>query len=252
MFSRHYRRMTGIHWLVLFGVILVAWMGLYAMAIPSDMRSLSQIYGLGFWQSLCVVTPDAAGYFGIFAMWVLMSAAMMAPTALPAFATYEELGSSTQVDFAPLCVGYGLVWFGYSAIAAGLQLFLFQLNLIDQFGQSLSVGLTAALLLIAGAYQFSNLKEACLSKCRAPLTFFMQHFAEGPFRNGVRLGLVCLGCCWALMALAFVGGTMNLAFMALATILMIFEKLPDIGRYVTKPVGYILITSGLWQLTHFI
>jgi predicted metal-binding membrane protein len=73
----------------------------------------------------------------------------------------------------------------------------------------------------------------------------MQHWEEGPLRNGVRLGLVCLGCCWALMLLAFVGGTMNLAFMGLATVIMILEKLPELGRYVTKPLGAGLVGMAL-------
>ena len=108
-----------------------------------------------------------------------------------------------------------------SAAAAALQVALFQLGLIGALGQSLSVPLTMALLIGAGVYQFSPLKDACLSRCRAPLTFFMQHWDEGPFRNGLRLGADCLGCCWALMLLGFVGGTMNLAFMGLAMVLML-------------------------------
>ena len=97
---------------------------------------------------------------------------------------------------------------------------------------------------IAGGYQFSQVKEACLSKCRAPLTFFMQYFDEGAWRNGLRLGLVCLGCCWAMMCLAFVGGVMNLVFMGLATVLMVVEKLPQIGTYITKPLGYALLCGA--------
>jgi len=238
--------MTGLHWIVLFGMILLAWFALFLMAVPDDMRSLSRIYGTDFWASLCVVTPDVGGFTRLFAMWALMSAAMMAPTALPAFATYEDLGHTTHTKFAPLVIGYTIVWLGYSAIAAGVQIVLFQFGLIDAFGTSLSNGLSAILLIVAGAYQFSPIKEACLSKCRMPLTFFMQHFEEGPLRNGLRLGLICLGCCWALMALAFVGGVMNLAFMGLATILMILEKMPDLGRYLTKPLGGILIFCGVW------
>ena len=109
---------------------------------------------------------------------------------------------------------------------------------------------TGALLIGAGLYQFAALKEACLSRCRAPLTFFMQHFDEGPWRNGLRLGMDCLGCCWALMLLAFVGGTMNLAFMGLAMVIMTLEKLPEIGRPVTKPLGGALIAAGTvtWAL----
>ena len=101
---------------------------------------------------------------------------------------------------------------------------------------------------MAGAYQFSPVKEACLSKCRRPLSFFMQHWDEGALRNGVRLGLVCLGCCWALMALAFVGGVMNLAFMGLATVIMVLEKLPQVGRYLTRPLGAVLIAASVWVL----
>ena len=74
----------------------------------------------------------------------------------------------------------------------------------------------------------------------------MQHWDEGPLRMGIRLGAVCLGCCWALMLLGFVGGVMSLGFMALATVIMVFEKLPDLGRYVSKPLGVILIMSALW------
>ena len=246
MISHRIRQMTGLHWIVLFGMILLAWFALFLMAVPDDMRSLSRIYGTDFWTSLCVVTPDVGGFTRLFAMWALMSAAMMAPTALPAFATYEDLGHTTHTKFAPLVIGYTIVWLGYSAIAAGVQIVLFQFGLIDAFGTSLSNGLSAILLIVAGAYQFSPIKEACLSKCRMPLTFFMQHFEEGPLRNGLRLGLICLGCCWALMALAFVGGVMNLAFMGLATILMILEKMPDLGRYLTKPLGGILIFCGVW------
>ena len=76
----------------------------------------------------------------------------------------------------------------------------------------------------------------------------MQHWDEGPLRNGLRLGLVCLGCCWALMLLGFVGGVMNVAFMGLATLIMVFEKLPDLGRYVTKPLGWLLIAAGIVRI----
>jgi len=141
--------------------------------------------------------------------------------------------------------GYLLVWVGFSVFAAAAQMILFQAGLLDPFGQSLSTALSGILLLGAGIYQFSPLKEACLSKCRRPLTFFMQHWDEGPFRNGLRLGAVCIGCCWALMLLAFVGGVMNLAFMGLATLIMVFEKLPELGRFITRPLGVALCGAGV-------
>lgn len=245
MLADRIRAMGAPHWLALFGLILAAWTLLWLMAIPADLRDTAGAYGPTFWQSLCTLTPDAAGLARMAAMWALMSAAMMAPTILPALATYDDLGQGgAATRMGPLLAGYFAVWLGFSGIAAGAQMVLFRAGLLDPLGQSTAAALSAALLGVAGLYQFSPVKAACLSKCRRPLTFFMAHWAEGPWRNGLRLGLVCLGCCWALMALAFVGGVMNLGFMALATLIMILEKLPDIGRHVTRPLGLALLAGS--------
>jgi predicted metal-binding membrane protein len=223
------RAMGTAQWLLVFGLILAAWAALFVLAVPADLRSVAQLYGSDFWDALCTVTLDGAGYANAALMWALMAAAMMLPSALPAFATHDDLGRQTGVPFLPLVLGYGCVWIGFALTAAALQLALYRFGLISAIGDSLSDWLTAGLLLGAGLYQFSPVKEACLAKCRRPLTFFMQHWDEGPWRNGVRLGLVCLGCCWALMLLAFVGGVMNLAFMGVATLIMVGEKMdsPD-------------------------
>ncbi|MBE0413919.1 MAG: DUF2182 domain-containing protein [Yoonia sp.] len=233
------------HWLTLFGVILGAWIVLYTLAIPDDLRALSKVYGSEFWRSLCVVTLDATGYATAVAMWALMAAAMMLPTALPAFATHDDLCHQTGARLAPLVAGYAVVWMGFSLIAAAAQMGLFSLQMISAIGDSQSLWLSAGLLLGAGLYQFSPVKEACLSKCRQPLTFFMSHWDEGPWRNGLRLGLICLGCCWALMLLAFVGGVMNMAFMGIATLIMVLEKMQNLGRYVTRPLGVVLIFGAM-------
>lgn len=248
------RTMGAPHWLVLFGMILLGWVLLYAMALPPDALEMSRLYGADFWRSLCVVSPDQAGFFGLFAMWAVMSAAMMAPTALPAFATYDDLiasGAGNGHGFAQLVTGYLVVWLGFAAIAAAAQLMLFRAGFLSPLGQSLSPWLTGGLLIWAGAYQFSSLKDACLSKCRQPMTFFMQHWRETRWNAaalGLRLGAICLGCCWALMLLGLVGGVMNLAFMGLATLIMIIEKLPDLGRHLTRPLGWALIAGGVWAL----
>lgn len=244
MVAARIRRMTGLHWLVLFALILCAWLALYAMALPPDLRAAGRVYGAEFWESLCRVTPDAAGFARITVMWMLMSAAMMAPTALPAFATYDELAHSGQTRFSALVAGYLAVWVMFSVLAAALQMIFYRMGLVGAFGDSSSILLSGFLLAGAGLYQFSALKQACLAKCRAPLTFFFQHWKEGAWRNGLRLGAVCLGCCWALMLLAFVGGVMNLAFMGLATLMMVIEKLPEPGRYLTVPLGLGLIAAG--------
>jgi predicted metal-binding membrane protein len=245
MIAARIRSMGQVHWIGLYGLILGAWGLLYGMAAPADLREAGAIYGMDLLASLCVATPDAAGFAGLVAMWAIMSAAMMAPTALPAVATYEDLGAAgADTRFAALVGGYLAVWLGFSVLAAGAQLALFDAGLLDPFGSSLSTGLSATLLALAGAYQFTPLKEACLSKCRAPMMFFLQHFEEGPWRNGLRLGAVCLGCCWALMLLGFVGGVMNLAFMGVATVLMTVEKLPSIGRRLTRPLGVALLAAA--------
>ncbi|WP_300517541.1 DUF2182 domain-containing protein [Aliiroseovarius sp.] len=249
--SSRIRAMAAPHWLTLFGLILAGWVALYAMALPPGMVAAANLYGVEFWQSLCVVTPDLAGYWGVAAMWAVMVAAMMAPTFLPALATYDDLihsGAATRAGFGLLLVGYLMIWLGFSAVAAGLQITLYRAGLVSPVGQSLTPWLSGALLIGAGAYQFSAIKEACLTQCREPLTFFMQHWRPGlrnPIELGLRLGALCLGCCWALMLLGFVGGVMNLAFMGLATLIMIFEKLPDLGRHLTKPLGWGLIAAGI-------
>ena len=248
MIAARLRRMGGAQWLALYALILGAWALLYAMALPANLRDGAVIYGADFLASLCVVAPDAAGFARITLMWALMAAAMMAPTALPAFATYEDLGESAETRLTALVAGYLGVWLGFAVLAAAAQMALFEAGLLTAFGDSRSGFLSTALLALAGLYQFSPAKAACLSRCRRPLAFFMAHWDEGPLRNGLRLGLVCLGCCWALMALAFVGGVMNLAFMGLATGVMVLEKLPEIGRWLTRPLGAALLVSAGWLL----
>lgn len=241
------RRMGRLHWLALFLAVLLSWVAVWLMSAPAEMRSLSAIYGAEFWASLCAVGADGTGFVRLWAMWSLMAGAMMLPTALPAFATFDEIPKQQggRFGFLGLVAGYMAIWIGGSAVFAGVQIGLAQSGLADPFGASLSRWFSAAILLGAGLYQFSALKDACLAKCRMPLTFFMQHWAEGPLRMGLRLGAVCLGCCWALMALGFVGGVQSIAFMGVATVLMIFEKLPDFGRYLTRPLGIALIGAGL-------
>lgn len=241
------RRMRAPHWVGFFGLVLAAWALLYAMQLPPDLLAAASVYGAEFWEALCVVEPGLAGAPNIFLMWAAMSAAMMAPTFLPTLATYEDLVQAGAArGFAGLLAGYLAVWLGFAILATGAQIGLSEAGLLTPLGESASRWLTAGLLAAAGGYQFSRLKEACLSKCRLPLTFFMQHWDEGPWRMGLRLGALCLGCCWALMALAFVGGTMNLLWMGIAMVLMTLEKLPDLGRSLTHPLGFgLLAAAGL-------
>ncbi len=247
MLADRIRSMRGMHWLVLFGAVLAAWVALFLMAVPAELRDASRLFGADFWADLCAITPDAAGYGKLVVMWALMSTAMMLPTVLPAFGAYDDLGGAgAEVRPLTLVAGFLAVWWGFALAAAGVQLALFRADLVSAFGDSRSAALSAGLLALAGIYQFTTFKEACLAKCRAPVAFFMQHWDEGPFRMGLHLGAVCLGCCWALMLLAFVGGVMSLAFMGLATVIMVIEKLPEIGRWVSRPLGVALVAAAGW------
>jgi predicted metal-binding membrane protein len=239
---------TGLLWLGFYAAILVAWMMLLIMALPRD--------GLpdSFWASLCL-PADQAGFPTVWGMWGLMVAAMMLPTFVPALRTYTDLaatGATTGDGAMALVAGYALIWVGAAALGAAVQIRLAQGGLLTAQGQSASVILSASLLFSAGLYQFSNLKGACLAKCRMPLTFFMQYWKPGAanaLRMGLHLGVLCLGCCWALMALGFVGGVNNLLWMGAATVFMTLEKLPEIGRFLTRPAGVALIVAGLIRLT---
>lgn len=235
------------HWLVFFALVLVAWGALFTMQRASD---LPGGMGLEFWAALCAQPTSLADLPAVFTMWALMSAAMMAPTFVPALRSFDDLatgGAASARGFAELLGGYIAVWLGFSVVAAVAQLGLARAGMLSPVGQSVSPTLTAGLLIGAGLYQFSPLKEKCLSQCMEPFMFFMQHWRDAhwnAFFMGLRLGAFCLGCCWALMVLAFVGGTMNLVWMGIATLFMVLEKLPQFARFVTRPLGAVLVLGG--------
>lgn len=234
----------GVHWVALFIAIAIAWFFMYDMSMPTgggDHSSHHAHHG----------AADAS-FLTLYSMWALMALAMMAPSLLPTLATYSDLidtGAGKRTDFHALIAGYLLAWLVYALAATWLQVELAERSLIDPEGRSLSLGLNAALMFGAGAYQFSSIKDACLRQCRMPLTFFMERWKPGTFgavAMGFRLGVVCVVCCWALMLVGFIGGIMSLLWMGAATALMTFEKLPQIGKYVTRPVGVIFVLAGCW------
>ena len=231
----------GVLWLGFFAVILLTWGAIFAQVAQAP---------IGLWGVLCT-TAAAAGFFDLWAMWALMAAAMMLPTFVPALRTFVNMGAAgatRPIEAAALVMGYALVWVAGAALGAAAQMALSRAGVLAADGSSLSVWLTTALLVASGLYQLSILKSACLAKCRMPLTYFMGRWAPGlprAFIMGAELGLICFGCCWALMALAFVGGTMNLVWMGLATLFMVLEKLPQLGRPLTRPAGFALIAAGV-------
>ena len=232
-------------WCAFYAAIALGWLALF-WAVRGQAEPAP-----GFWASLCIGAAEAR-LGPLWAMWALMAAAMMLPTFAPAFATFLDLGHAGATrarDAAALAGGYLGVWVGGALVGALLQQGVSGLGLLTP--GTAAAGLFAAVLLAgAGAYQLSPAKAACLAKCRMPLTYFLGRWRPGAraaAAMGAELGLVCIGCCWALMLLGLIGGTMNLAWMGLATLFMIFEKLPDIGRRLTRPAGWALILAGAVQ-----
>ena len=132
-----------------------------------------------------------------------------------------------------------------------MHLVLADWNVVDAHGTFGSNNWAGVALLGAGVYQFSSVKDRCREACMRPMKFFMVHWragTAGALHMGVRHGLACLGCCVALMLLAFVGGMANWGFMTLATVIMVVEKWPTIGRTVTRPLGILLLALGAFVL----
>lgn len=186
-------------------------------------------------------------------MWSAMILAMMLPSAAPMIFTYAEIadtavlkGESVMSPFV-LAAGYMAVWLGFAAVATVAQIALARLMLLNS-GMTAANGLfSGAIFIGAGAYQFTALKHACLTRCQTPFPFFFANWATTPrgvFRLGVKQGLYCLGCCWAMMAVMFAVGVMNVIWMAALAIVMTLEKLAT-GRRLTYGIGVVLIAIGI-------
>ena len=190
-------------------------------------------------------------FFPLLGMWLVMMSAMMFPTMVPTLKSYEDLMSSadgTRIGWLGLLVGYSLVWVIFSIVITSVQLGLLSLNFIDMMGKAKSIWVSSALLIIAGLFQFTRTKEICHGVCHSPMSYFLGYWRtglNGGLRMGLGLGAYCVGCCWLFMVLGFAGGVMNFLWMGLATLFMVLEKLPAIGHYVIKPMGVILIVSGV-------
>ena len=236
-------------WLLFFGVILMAWGSLIIMQPEFQQIQYINSNVIEKFVSFCRNNASDAPYITVILMWLLMSVAMMTPTAIPAIITYSNLPQATNTNFLILSFvgGFLFSWVGFSMLASTLQVLLSNLGSIDDFGRSNNLWLNAILLMGAGIYQFSSLKSACISRCRSPMAFFLENWNDHSYNGlylGFRYGMICVGCCWALMLLAFIGGMMSLAWMTAAMFLMTAEKINDIGTYISKPIGILLIISS--------
>jgi predicted metal-binding membrane protein len=195
-------------------------------------------------------------------MWTIMMIGMMAPSVSPMILLYVQVARQARgMVFAPagwFAAGYLASWSAFAALATAAQWGLERAALLTPMMASSSALFAGLLLLGVGAYQLTPFKAACLSRCRAPLSFIQAHGGFKPHRfASLKLGFVhgayCIGCCWALMALLFVGGVMNLLWVAGLAVLVLLEKLLPRGKTVSRAAGLAAIAAGLYMIgRHFV
>jgi predicted metal-binding membrane protein len=234
---------------------LLAW--LYLAAVADAMDAMGGSSRSAF-MALMPMGPWGPGEFALgFAMWAVMMVAMMLPGTGPmllgfhAMARRRFAARTAAARLAAFVLGYVAVWAGFSAGATALQGWLHAADAVTDLMISSNRTLDAALLLGAGAWQLSPVKQVCLAKCRSPLAFFMSEWREGgtgAFVMGLRHGAFCVGCCWALMALLFVAGIMNLLWIALLSAAVRWEKVLPSGVVAARAAGVVLCAGGLWLL----
>lgn len=203
----------------------------------------------------------ASTWLLIIAMWWIMMIAMMTPSAAPAILLYARVHHHAlardriEDGYAPIAefvAGYLSVWFVFSAVAAAMQWLAERTGLVSVMMMgSRSRWLSAGVLIAAGIYQLSSLKGACLAHCRSPVSFLSRHWrprAAGAFRLGIMHGAYCVGCCWLLMALLFVGGVMNIVWIAALTLLVMMEKMLVAGPWIGRGSGVVLLGWGIATL----
>ena len=230
-------------------IVVLSWLYLWHMAAGMDHSTTA-----------LETAPRAASAGAVvmtFAMWSVMMAGMMLPSAAPTIVLYGSLvrkhaerGSALPATWI-FVAGYLLTWTAFSAAAAALQIALEAAALMTP-GMTVASGALGALAVVAaGLYQMTPLKQACLHKCRNPVEFFMTRWRAGEtgaLAMGLEHGAYCLGCCWALMLLLFIAGVMNLAWVALIAAFVFAEKLLPAGRLTAYAAGAVLVACGVFVL----
>jgi len=216
------------------------------------------MYGPMTGASRWMMTPswDATHLLLLWAMWAVMMIGMMLPSAAPTILLYglaarRRLGGDAARPVYALATGYVVIWVLFGVLATALQRVLGELFLLSPMMEVTGPAAGAALLLVAGVYQLTPLKQACLTACQSPLGFLLSRWRDGvrgAFRMGVEHGLYCLGCCWALMLLLFAGGVMSLAVIGALTVFVVFERLGLFGRHGARISGSLLLACGVWMI----
>jgi predicted metal-binding membrane protein len=243
------RMAEGERWIVLAALALVAMAGLYLTVASGD--------------ALMRRADGGAGYLALlFVMWWTMMMAMMLPTAAPAILTYAGLRrrfiaqGASQPPLAAFVAGYAAVWTAFSAAACLAQWLTAEAIALTPMYALMSRALGGALLIAAGLYQFTPLKDTCLRRCQSPFFWLAHRWRNdmgGALRLGFGHGLYCLGCCWVLMLLLFYGGVMELTWIAGLAAYVAIEKLVPLGSRLNWLAGAVLMVWGcviVWPAVH--
>ena len=234
--------------LILFPLVCWSWIVVMAHDMSGPMT------GASAW--MMTVHWDARHVFLLWAMWAVMMVGMMLPSAAPLLLLYgvavrrQGRGLAASRQIYALAGGYATVWAFFSVGATAAQRIL-SARLIVSPMMTTSHMVGAGLLIVAGVYQLTPLKLACLQKCQSPLSVMMHRWRSGvagAFRMGIDHGAYCLGCCWALMLLLFAGGVMNLAVIFALTAFVAFEKVGPFGAHSARVSGALLVAAGTWML----
>jgi predicted metal-binding membrane protein len=233
-------------------LVVLAW--IYLLSLSASMQAA----GMGMEMSMPISMPwTRLDYELTFSMWAIMMVAMMIPSAAPMILTYNHISQQRGSGRSGLAatwffiLGYLAVWCGFSLAATLAEGILHGSALLTPQLSSNSPLLAGALLIAAGIYQFSPLKTACLSHCRTPLGFLLSSWREGPSGAvwmGIRHGAYCVGCCWLIMALLFVGGVMNLLWIAALAIFVLLEKIAPPWPWLTRLAGILALIGGVWMI----
>jgi len=225
------------------GLDATARAALAAICIPNA-GSYFGMPGAGAW--------GVSDYFVVLTMWIMMVMAMMLPTAAPMLSTYADIADTGRKQgrkVAPVLVlaaGYLAVWFTFAIVASLAQWGLTALNAITPMMAPASLILAGTTLIAAGLYQFTPAKLACLTRCQAPLPYFFAKWrddAPGVFKLGIEQGIFCFGCCWALMAVMFAVGIMNVVWIALLGAAMALEKIV-VNSWIPRILGVTFLVWG--------
>ena len=198
--------------------------------------------------------PKTPSYWTLtFFMWVVMMAAMMLPSAAPVILLHATItGKRTRpqeavVANALFVLGYLTVWTSFALAASTLQWALDSAALLSPTMAAANTTAAGVVLIAAGFYQWTPLKQACLRRCRSPLDFILSNWRErrrGALVMGIHHGLICVGCCWMLMLLLFVGGVMNVVWISGVALFVFVEKLAPVGVVLSRLSGMFLVAWG--------